>query len=118
MKQSRKGGALRGSGGIGKTQVRLSGETKHGAPCGYTEREERNLSCRFKSCLPQPLTKKEVGAIKEIKEEILVIVPVTVYYDTLKAREIAIKKIVDLHLDICSSEGYRAKINKKGWIAS
>lgn len=32
-----------------------------------------------------------------------------------KTREAAIRRIVNLHLDACSTEGYRAKIVKRGW---
>jgi len=53
--------------------------------------------------------------MKETKEEILIVVPVTVYYTDAKARKAALKEIVKLHLDVWSSQGYRAKIKKKGW---
>jgi hypothetical protein len=54
--------------------------------------------------------------MKETKEEILIVVPVTVHYDNATGREAAIKEIVKLHLDVCSSQGYRAKINRNGWL--
>ena len=56
--------------------------------------------------------------MKEIKEEILIVVPVEVHYTSQAGREAALKEIVRLRLNINSSQGYRAKINKKGWEAS
>lgn len=54
--------------------------------------------------------------MKEIKETILITVPVDVVYDDKSGlREIVVKEITRLHFDMCSSQGYRAKINKRGW---
>jgi len=53
--------------------------------------------------------------MKEIKEEIFLVIPVMVHYKNAEARAAAMKTIVKLHLDCCSSEGYRARIERKGW---
>jgi len=55
--------------------------------------------------------------MKETREEILIVVPVEIHYSSPEGREAALKEIVKLHLNINSSQGYRAKINKKGWEA-
>jgi hypothetical protein len=54
--------------------------------------------------------------MKETKEIILVVVPVTVHYDNNEGRAAAIKEIVKLHFDMTSSRGFRAKIESKGWL--
>jgi len=54
--------------------------------------------------------------MKETKEEVLIVVPVTVHYDSPAGRAAALKEIVKLHLSVCSSQGYRAKIERKGWV--
>jgi len=56
------------------------------------------------------------GHMKETKEEILIVVPVTVHYDSPEGRKAALKEIVKLHISVCSSHGYRAIIKRKGWV--
>lgn len=52
---------------------------------------------------------------KEIREEIMIVVPVQVHYYNQGGRDAAIKEITRLHLDVVSSQGYRAKIKRRRW---
>jgi len=51
----------------------------------------------------------------EIKEEILIVIPAQVVYDSPEAREAAVRELTRQHISVVSSQGYRVKRVRVGW---